>query len=124
VYDVIRQELAAGGRVYIVCPLVLSTAANAARGGGSSDSSSSGGGKGSSSAAGGGEAQDCKGAAGDPRRTVMDEYARLSRANVFGAEHRVGLLHGRMSGDEKARALQQFSRWVGEGGRDRGPAAA
>lgn len=44
------------------------------------------------------------------KRAVVDEYDRLTGAGVFGPVHRVGLLHGRMSGDEKAQALRAFSR--------------
>jgi hypothetical protein len=98
VYQAIREELAAGGRVYIVCPLVSATTARA----GASDGSDGEGG-------GGG------GGGGDPKRAVVEEGERLRRAGVFGPAHRVGLLHGRMSGDEKAQALRDFSRW-GRGG--------
>lgn len=44
------------------------------------------------------------------KRAVIDEFERLRRAGVFGPAHRVGLLHGRMSGVEKAAALRAFSR--------------
>ena len=93
VYQAIREEVAAGGRVYIVCPLVSSTSAA------SLDGDDSGG---STSAV----------VASNPaneRRAVMDEFERLTNAGVFGNQ-RVGLLHGRMSGEEKARALRDFSR--------------
>jgi hypothetical protein len=105
VYQAIREELAAGGRVYIVCPLV---SASAGRGGGAAaaagdSSDGEGGGAAASSGSGGG---------GDPKRTVMDEWERLTRAGVFGPENRVGFLHGRLTGDEKAQALRDFSRWA------------
>jgi len=100
VYAAIRDELAAGGRVYIVCPLVSATAANNSRANSSSAGDSSDG-EGATSTSS---------SSSDPKRTVMDEYARLTQAGVFGEQHKVGLLHGRLSGDEKARALKDFSR--------------
>jgi ATP-dependent DNA helicase RecG len=84
VYAAIREELKSGGRVYIVCPLVEAT-----------NSSSS------SDAETGAVA----------RRTVMDEFERLSREGVFESA-RVGLLHGKLTADEKAAALQKFSRYA------------
>lgn len=93
VYQAIREELAAGGRVYIVCPLVSSTGSTSLDGDDTGNNATS----------------VVTNNPANERRAVMDEFDRLTSAGVFG-DHRVGLLHGRMSGDEKARALRQFSR--------------
>lgn len=92
VYQAVREELASGGRVYIVCPLVSSSAS-------SLDGDDNGVSVGVA----------VSGSPVNERRAVMDEFERLTKAGVFG-ERRVGLLHGRMSGDEKASALRDFSR--------------
>lgn len=125
VYDAIRTELEAGGRVYIVCPLVSSThsSSNGNNSGSSSDgtdpdSSSSSGGVGGAGCGNGGGSSSSGGSGsgrveGELKRTVMDEYERLTKAGVFGAQHGVGLLHGRMGGEEKAQALKDFSWWAG-----------
>lgn len=99
VYEAIRQELASGGRVYIVCPVVGSSTGTSSPdpGDAEGDAASS---TATGDVAGGGEAT---------TRTVLDEYQRLRDAAVFGAGTRVGQLHGRMKGDEKARALKEFS---------------
>jgi ATP-dependent DNA helicase RecG len=99
VYAEIRAELDAGGRVYIVCPLV-----DAAR---AADADGGDGGAPAAAGAGGGDAS---------RRSVMAEFERLSRDGALGGRHRVGLLHGRLSGEDKAAALRAFSRRAARGG--------
>lgn len=98
-YEAVRQELASGGRVYIVCPVV-----------GSSNSSGQGElGDSEVDAASAATGNDVVNSGEATTRTVLDEYQRLRDAAVFGAGTRVGQLHGRMKGDEKARALKDFS---------------
>lgn len=88
--------------MYIVCPVVGSSSGDAA----DADSASMADSVAASSSGDGGSGSDAT------KRTVLDEYERLRKAAVFGAATRVGQLHGRMKGDEKALALQQFSRYV------------
>lgn len=100
VYEAIRQELASGGRVYIVCPVVGNSTASSSPDAGDADGDAAIGAATAGDVASSGEAT---------TRTVLDEYQRLRDAAVFGAGTKVGQLHGRMKGDEKARALKEFS---------------
>ncbi|CAL8466793.1 g6329 [Coccomyxa elongata] len=75
VYDAIKEELATGGRAYIICPLV-------------GDSASKG-------------LADLKAA--------EEEHRRLEEGGVLGPGVAYGLLHGRLSAEEKADALAAFA---------------
>jgi RecG-like helicase len=45
-------------------------------------------------------------------RAAEDEFRRLNTKGVFG-DKGCGLLHGKMTAEQKAAVLQEFSRWVG-----------
>jgi RecG-like helicase len=77
VYAAIREELATGGRVYIVCPLVSESSSDALAG----------------------------------VKAAEEEYGRLVSSRVFDA-HGCGLLHGKMKQQEKEAVLAKFNRCV------------
>ncbi|KAF8062927.1 recG [Scenedesmus sp. PABB004] len=70
----IHDELRAGGRAYVVCPLVNESERDALAG----------------------------------VRAAQEEHARLTAAGEFGGVA-IGLLHGKMRGEEKAEVLRRFS---------------
>ncbi len=70
-----KAELAAGGRAYIVCPLVDESAAEGLA----------------------------------SLRAAEEEHRRLAECGVLGEGVGHGLLHGRLSSDEKAAALHAFA---------------
>ena len=92
VYEHMRREVAAGGQVYIVCPLVDGKSS-------STTSSSSSEDEDYSSIVGGG--------GGDLKAAVL-ERDRLIAEGELSAEQ-CGVLHGRMSSEEKEFALAAFA---------------
>ena len=76
-YAVIREELEAGGRAYIICPLVGESASEVMAG----------------------------------IKAAEEEHRHLQEIGVLGSAA-CGLLHGRMSSEDKFAALQAFATGV------------
>lgn len=76
-YAVIRKELEAGGRAYIICPLVGESASEVMAG----------------------------------IKAAEEEHRHLQESSVLGSAA-CGLLHGRMSSEDKFAALQAFATGV------------
>ena len=125
-YDAARTALASGQQVYVVCPLVGAKAdgkgegdaGGKGRGAGASEDSRGGRSRGGDDPFLGGERDDTSLApdavmveseadmAAFGTKAALD-HARFLQAKVF-PEYQVGILHGKLSGDEKRQVMEDF----------------
>jgi ATP-dependent DNA helicase RecG len=103
VYEAMRREVAAGGQVYIVCPLVDGKSPGGSSLSASSDEDTSQRESGSSSSGSGSSTSTASGL-----KAAVHERDRLIAEGEIQASQ-CGLLHGRMSSEEKEAALAAFA---------------